>query len=173
MAALLSNEVNNTDKIAVFVAECHRMGIEILPPNLNKSLLRFAPETTGGGALAIRYGLAAIKNVGEAAMASAIREREPAAQAFTYSARIESGRATRVGCAGAAALALSAPAAAAVPLAPEAGAGSPDPQAVTSRTEAPRPLRRMARDERVTRDDTQCSSGMMTSGRPRCARLMV
>jgi DNA polymerase III subunit alpha len=76
MAALLSNEVNNTDKITVFVAECHRMKIEILPPDLNKSLLRFAPETTAGGAKAIRYGLAAIKNVGEAAMASAIRERE-------------------------------------------------------------------------------------------------
>ncbi len=75
MAALLSNEVNNTDKITVFVAECHRMGIEILPPNLNKSLLRFAPEERPGGTRAIRYGLAAIKNVGEAAMATAIRER--------------------------------------------------------------------------------------------------
>ena len=75
MAALLSNEVNNTDKITVFVAECHRMGIEILPPNLNKSLLRFTPEETKGGAKAIRYGLAAIKNVGEAAMATAIKER--------------------------------------------------------------------------------------------------
>ena len=75
MAALLSNEVNNTDKIAVFVNECHRMGLEILPPDLNNSLLRFAPEISSGKA-AIRYGLAAIKNCGEAAMASAIRERE-------------------------------------------------------------------------------------------------
>lgn len=75
MAGLLSNEINNTDKITVFVAECHRMGIEILPPNLNKSLLRFTPEEITGGAKAIRYGLAAIKNVGEAAMATAIRER--------------------------------------------------------------------------------------------------
>ena len=93
MAALLSNEVNNTDKIAVFVAECHRMKIEILPPNLNKSLLRFAPETTGTGALAIRYGLAAIKNVGEAAMASAIREREesgPFLSLDDFSSRLDS-----------------------------------------------------------------------------------
>ena len=75
MAALLSNEVNNTDKIAVFVNECHRMGLEILPPDLNQSLLRFAPEMNAGKA-AIRYGLAAIKNCGEAAMASAIRERD-------------------------------------------------------------------------------------------------
>ncbi|MDP0490299.1 MAG: DNA polymerase III subunit alpha [Verrucomicrobiota bacterium JB023] len=75
MAALLSNEINNTDKIGVFVAECHRMGIEILPPNLNRSRLRFAPEDADGRK-AIRYGLAAIKNVGEAAMEKAIRERE-------------------------------------------------------------------------------------------------
>jgi DNA polymerase-3 subunit alpha len=75
MAALLSNEVNNTDKITVFVAECHRMGIEILPPNLNKSHLRFVPEIIDSGKMAIRYGLAAIKNVGEAAMKTAIYER--------------------------------------------------------------------------------------------------
>ena len=75
MAALLSNEINNTDKIGVFVAECHRMGIEILPPDLNRSQLRFAPEEANG-CKAIRYGLAAIKNVGEAAMARAIACRE-------------------------------------------------------------------------------------------------
>lgn len=75
MAALLSNEINNTDKIGVFVAECHRMGIEILPPDLNCSQLRFAPEDANG-CKAIRYGLAAIKNVGEAAMAKAIASRE-------------------------------------------------------------------------------------------------
>ena len=76
MAALLSNEINNTDKISVFVAECHRMKMEILPPDLNKSGLRFLPETTPSGAAAIRYGLAAIKNCGENAMAIAIEERE-------------------------------------------------------------------------------------------------
>ncbi|BCX48280.1 DNA polymerase III alpha subunit [Haloferula helveola] len=76
MAGLLSNEINNTDKIGVFVAECHRMKIEILPPDLNESKLRFAPEETPNGAMAIRYGLAAIKNVGEGAMAQAIAERE-------------------------------------------------------------------------------------------------
>ena len=75
MAALLSNEINNTDKIGVFVDECHRMGIEILPPDLNRSALRFTPELTPSGSRAIRYGLAAIKNVGENAMAEAIRVR--------------------------------------------------------------------------------------------------
>jgi DNA polymerase-3 subunit alpha len=86
MAGLLSNEINNTEKISVFVGECKRMGISILPPDINKSGLKFTPETSEGpqpadsrGAPtlnAIRYGLAAIKNVGEAAMALAIRERD-------------------------------------------------------------------------------------------------
>jgi DNA polymerase III subunit alpha len=90
MAGLLSNEINNTDKISTFVGECKRMGIPILPPDVNRSGLKFSPETweeaqrPGGdrGAEAaptlnaIRYGLAAIKNVGQGAMESAIRERE-------------------------------------------------------------------------------------------------
>jgi DNA polymerase III subunit alpha len=93
MAGLLSNEINNTEKISVFVAECKRMGISILPPDINRSGLKFTPETgtagadrgsaeephatgtNGSGYNAIRYGVAAIKNVGEAAMAMAIRER--------------------------------------------------------------------------------------------------
>ena len=76
MAALLSNEINNTDKIGVFVSECHRMEIEILPPDVNSSELRFAPERTRSGRMAIRYGLAGIKNVGGAAMAKAIASRK-------------------------------------------------------------------------------------------------
>ncbi len=86
MAGLLSNEINNTDKISVFVGECKRMGISILPPDVNKSGLKFTPEMwegpqcpDGRGAPTfntIRYGLAAIKHVGESAMDAAIRERE-------------------------------------------------------------------------------------------------
>jgi DNA polymerase-3 subunit alpha len=97
MAGLLSNEINNTDKISVFVGECKRMGIPILPPDMNRSSLKFTPEAAGAGdpvpgrmndgdasgtgdsvpgySNAIRYGLAAIKNVGEGAMAAAIDER--------------------------------------------------------------------------------------------------
>src|SRR6059036_2404547 len=77
MAGLLSNEINNTEKISIFVGECRRMGISILPPDINKSGLKFMPETWEGlqrpdsaaatELNAIRYGLAAIKNVGEAA----------------------------------------------------------------------------------------------------------
>ncbi len=105
MAGLLSNEINNTEKISIFVGECRRMGISILPPDINKSGLEFVPETVAAGAErgskaaagladaggrarelqtgvsdlgynAIRYGLAAIKHVGETAMEAAIRERE-------------------------------------------------------------------------------------------------
>ncbi len=146
MAAVMSNEISNTDKISVFVAECERLGIKILPPDINRSGLKFEPDhvdSTGVkaaqaarvGALAqaagpslediaeqveedeesgighddeirfedlpsggkpngtaeaangaaataerirlgaIRYGLAAIKNVGESAMESAMAER--------------------------------------------------------------------------------------------------
>src|SRR5262249_16627431 len=77
MAGLLSNEVNNTDKISIFVGECQRMGIPILPPDVNKSGLKFIPEPHEGH-IAIRYGLAAIKNVGEVAMQMSIEERERA-----------------------------------------------------------------------------------------------
>ncbi len=93
MAGLLSNEINDTEKISVFVAECKRMGISILPPDVNKSSLKFVPEEAVAavsdrrtkesdaaceGAKAIRYGLAAIKHVGEGAMEVAIKERENA-----------------------------------------------------------------------------------------------
>src|SRR5205814_4763897 len=44
MAGLLSNEINNTDKISTFVGECKRMGIPILPPDVNRSGLKFSPE---------------------------------------------------------------------------------------------------------------------------------
>jgi DNA polymerase III subunit alpha len=89
MAGLLSNEINNTEKISVFVGECKRMGISILPPDINKSGLKFVPEMwerpqrpdnrdtkTAPAFNAIRYGLAAIKHVGESAMEAAICERE-------------------------------------------------------------------------------------------------
>ncbi len=74
MCGLLSNEINNTDKISVFVAECKRMGVTILPPDINRSHLEFAPEETIDGE-AVRYGLAGIKNVGEGAMMQVIEER--------------------------------------------------------------------------------------------------
>jgi len=97
MSALLSNEVNNTDKISIFVAECQRMGIKILSPDLNSSLLKFRPATFANKP-AIRFGLAAIKNVGEAAMEAAIAEREtggPYKSLEDFCSRIDSKSANR------------------------------------------------------------------------------
>jgi DNA polymerase-3 subunit alpha len=79
MAGVLSYEISNPDKIANFVSECFEMGIKVLPPDINKSALKFAPErfeTEEEVPNAIRYGLSAIKNVGEGAMEAAIAERE-------------------------------------------------------------------------------------------------
>lgn len=91
MAALLSNEINNTDKISVFVGECQRMGIEILPPDVNRSSLKFIPDP-GRETEAIRYGMAAIKNVGSSAMSAVLAEREangPFASLDDFCARID------------------------------------------------------------------------------------
>ncbi|MEI6715363.1 MAG: DNA polymerase III subunit alpha [Verrucomicrobiota bacterium] len=75
MAGVLGNEVGKTEKISVFVAECQRMGIPILPPDVNRSGLKFEPEANAEGVVGIRFGLAAIKNVGEAAMEAVLEER--------------------------------------------------------------------------------------------------
>jgi DNA polymerase-3 subunit alpha len=70
MAALLTSEMGDTDKIVKYIDECRAMGIQVQPPDVNSSAVRFsvAGET-------IRFGLAAIKNVGEAAMESILRAR--------------------------------------------------------------------------------------------------
>jgi DNA polymerase-3 subunit alpha len=71
MAALLTSVRDNTDKTAAYVEECRRMGIEVLPPDVNESDRDF---TVVGGK--IRFGLAAIKNVGVGAVEIIIRERQ-------------------------------------------------------------------------------------------------
>ncbi len=76
MAALLITNMGNQDKVAGAVAECRRIGIPVLPPDVNASKETFTIEKTAEGALAIRFGLAAIKNVGEAAIAPIIAARE-------------------------------------------------------------------------------------------------
>lgn len=94
MSALLSNEINNTDKISVFVEECKSMGIKVLPPDVNKSQLKFSPEYSEEDNIdSIRYGLAAIKNVGSAAMNLAVIERNQSgdySSADDFARRLES-----------------------------------------------------------------------------------
>jgi len=73
MAALLTSEKDNTDKLIFYINECNRMGIEILPPDINQSQANF---TVVEGENKIRFGLTAIKNVGESAISSILKERE-------------------------------------------------------------------------------------------------
>ncbi|WP_136805449.1 DNA polymerase III subunit alpha [Desulfosediminicola flagellatus] len=71
MAALLSCDMTNTDKIVMYINECKEQGIEVLPPDVNASLKDFSVKNDH-----IRFGLAAVKNVGESALDSIIEERE-------------------------------------------------------------------------------------------------
>lgn len=76
LAASMTLDLGNTDKINVFRQELQRLGIELLPPDINRSEAAFAVEALrGSGATAIRYALAAIKNVGAAAMEQLVAER--------------------------------------------------------------------------------------------------
>ncbi len=70
MAALLSSVLDSQNKLASYTAECRRLGIDVLPPNVNESYLTFS--VSGGN---IRYGLLAIKNLGKAFIEEIIRER--------------------------------------------------------------------------------------------------
>ena len=72
MAAMLSVERNNTEKVASLIAECRRLGTEVRPPDVNTSDLDFTIE---GAPPAICFGLAAIKNVGEGPINEIIRAR--------------------------------------------------------------------------------------------------
>ncbi len=71
MAATLSSELNNTDKIVQLIEECRRMGIKVLPPDINESDLDFTIIDKN----TIRFGLGAIKNVGENAVNEIISVR--------------------------------------------------------------------------------------------------
>jgi len=92
MAALLSSELGNNDRIVSLIAECRRAGIAVLPPNINCSAVEFSVERTGDGASAVRFGLAAVKNVGVSAVRTVIERRteEPSGAFATLSALCES-----------------------------------------------------------------------------------
>ncbi len=71
MAALLTEDMENTDKVIKNIAEVRAMGIEVLPPDINASIRSFTVH-----AHAMRFGLGAVKGVGAAALESIINERE-------------------------------------------------------------------------------------------------
>ena len=88
MAALLSVERHNTEKVGLLVAECRRLGIDVLPPDVNRSGLDFTIEAANTEMSfrdslpsviprsAIRFGLGAVKNVGEGAVEAILAARE-------------------------------------------------------------------------------------------------
>jgi DNA polymerase-3 subunit alpha len=78
MTALLTAEITNKDKVPLAVEESKAMGIIILPPDINKSQTGFSVEPDKGSleGKAIRFGLSAIKNVGEAAIGSILTGRK-------------------------------------------------------------------------------------------------
>ncbi|HVN42432.1 MAG TPA: DNA polymerase III subunit alpha, partial [Steroidobacteraceae bacterium] len=71
MAAVLSSDMDKTDKVVTLIDECNRMGLTVEPPDVNASQYMF----TVSGASSIRYGLGAIKGVGEAAVENMLAER--------------------------------------------------------------------------------------------------
>ncbi|MFA4931217.1 MAG: DNA polymerase III subunit alpha [Patescibacteria group bacterium] len=73
MAAVLTSEQNDTDKLTIVIEECARMGIEVLPPDINKSFVEFGVEKDTKN---IRYALAAIKNVGAGISTEVVEERK-------------------------------------------------------------------------------------------------
>ncbi len=87
MAALMTHELHNTDKLTFFAREVKRLGIDLLPPDVNHSFAGFKVEKG-----AIRYALAALKNVGEAAMEALMNERKkngPYKDIFDFIERVD------------------------------------------------------------------------------------
>ncbi len=80
MAALMTSDFDDTDRLAIEITECKHMGIDVLPPDVNESFVEFAvvPKTDQ-----IRFGLAAIKNVGTGAVEEILRARSEQGQFAT------------------------------------------------------------------------------------------
>ncbi|MGI2798657.1 DNA polymerase III subunit alpha [Photobacterium damselae] len=88
MAAVMTADMDNTDKIIGLVDECHRMKLKLLPPDVNKGLYRFNVDDQG----AIVYGIGAVKGVGEGPIENIIAAREAGGHfkdLFDFCARID------------------------------------------------------------------------------------
>ena len=94
MSAVLSNSLGNIEKITFFMDECKRMGLSLLVPDVNESSRSFAVNKKGQ----IRFGLGAIRGVGEAAVDSIVEERQARGEykdIFDFVARINSRQVNR------------------------------------------------------------------------------
>ena len=91
MAASMTHELGNTDKLAPLLRELDRLRIALLPPDVQRSGALFGVEETPEGEPAIRYALAAVKSVGRAAMEAVERERRsggPFKNPFDFAGRL-------------------------------------------------------------------------------------
>jgi DNA polymerase-3 subunit alpha len=86
MAALLTEDMGNTDKVVKSIGDCREMGIEVLPPDINESDRSFRVLEN-----AMRFGLGAVKNVGEGAIEAIIEARgdEPFKDIFDFCERVD------------------------------------------------------------------------------------
>ena len=80
--AMMTNDMANTEKLSEYIAEAREVGIEVLQPDVNESGVFFAPARDGN---AIRFGLAAIKGVGEAAVEAILKARNESGKFKTLS----------------------------------------------------------------------------------------
>ncbi|MEI9865236.1 MAG: DNA polymerase III subunit alpha [Limisphaerales bacterium] len=80
--AMMTNDMAVTEKLSQYIAEARAMKIEVLPPDVNESHMYFAPSPDGK---AIRFGMAAIKNVGEAAVEAILKARNEGGKFKTLS----------------------------------------------------------------------------------------
>jgi DNA polymerase-3 subunit alpha len=92
LAASMTLDMGTTDKLNVFKQELDRKNIPLLPPDVNRSGVAFTVERPADGPAAVRYALAAVKNVGGAAMADLVSERETNGaftDLFDFAARLD------------------------------------------------------------------------------------
>ena len=75
MAALLTSETGNTAKVVKYINECREMGIVILPPDVNHSEWSFTPDDKAPGGRGIRFGMGAVKNLGQSAVEAIAKAR--------------------------------------------------------------------------------------------------
>jgi DNA polymerase-3 subunit alpha len=90
MAAVMTSDFDNTDRLAIEITECKHMGLTVLPPDVNESFVEFAVVP---GKQQIRFGMAAIKNVGTGAVEEILRARHesPFENLEDFLARVNSG----------------------------------------------------------------------------------
>ncbi len=94
MAAVISSDMDNTDKVVTFIDECRDMGLEVIPPDINRCQHRFTITDDK----TILYGLGAIKGVGEAVIEAVVEAREkggPFSDLFDFCQRIDLKKANR------------------------------------------------------------------------------